>query len=246
LSSPDQYGDIAAIYAEAEALPLRADVEFPTFRAALGPVAGAEVLDLACGTGVYSRLMVAAGARRVVGVDSSGPMIDIARARLSPGSPIEFLVHDAGTMPDVGQFDIVVAVFLLNYARTAEELGSLCRTVARHLRPGGRFVGALPNSDHDPARLDSRYGVTYGWQPGAADGDTFTFKLQLSQLLEIECVYWRLETYRQALTTAGLRNVEFRPWRPTDDAVARRGADYWQPWLNSPVCVVVTADAPPR
>jgi SAM-dependent methyltransferase len=244
VSSADQYGDIAAVYAEGETLPVRQDAEFPTFQAALGPVAGAEVLDLACGTGVYSRRLVAWGARRVVGVDASGPMVDLARAQAPPGEPVEFLVHDVATMPQLGSFDLVTAAFLLNYARTAGELAALCGTVARHLRPGGRFAGTLPNPAHDPRVFDTRYRVTYGWGPEVADGDPFTFRLHLSRTIEIESVYWRQQTYWQALAAAGLRNIAFRPWLPTEDAVARHGAAFWAPWLSSPLCLVVTADRP--
>lgn len=246
MTSSDQYAQIAASYAEAEVLPIRQDAEFPTFLAALGPVAGAQVLDLACGTGAYCRLLVRHGARRVVGVDASAPMIELARAQVSPADPIEFRVHDAGTLPDLGRFDVVTAAFLLNYARTADELATLCGTVARHLRPGGRFTGALPNPGHDPRRFDTRYQVTYGWGPAPADGEPFSFRLHLPRAVEIEAVYWRLETYWRALAAAGLGEIEFRTWLPTAAALARDGADFWQPWLGSPLCLVVTAVSPPR
>jgi len=50
--------------------------------AALGPLAGRHILDLACGTGEISQVMVAAGAK-VTGADFSEPMLELATAKLA-------------------------------------------------------------------------------------------------------------------------------------------------------------------
>ena len=48
------------------------------------PPAPADVLDLGCGTGSLALLAIEAG-HRVVGVDLSPRMVELARARLGPG-----------------------------------------------------------------------------------------------------------------------------------------------------------------
>ncbi len=61
------YDDIAVDYAAVRANPFKRhlDVEEATFLRAVGDVAGKGVLDLACGTGHYARLLKARGAENV-------------------------------------------------------------------------------------------------------------------------------------------------------------------------------------
>src|SRR5215467_12488662 len=64
---------------------------------------GATVVDVACGQGLATRAVAAAGARRVVGVDSSEVMIEIARGHeTSSNSAVSYLVDDALRLPRYG------------------------------------------------------------------------------------------------------------------------------------------------
>jgi hypothetical protein len=77
-----QYGaEAAEVYDESADWPVRRWAEFPTFLAALGPVTGEQVLDLACGTGIVTRLVAGQGAAHVLGVES----VCKARARVDDG-----------------------------------------------------------------------------------------------------------------------------------------------------------------
>jgi SAM-dependent methyltransferase len=58
-------------------------------------LAGADVLDLACGTGLATRALAARGVARVVGVDSSPEMVERARGHGPAGGPITYVVDDA-------------------------------------------------------------------------------------------------------------------------------------------------------
>lgn len=242
MEKPDEYAAAAAVYAEADRLPIRVLAEFPTFLRVLGSIEGAEVLDLACGAGLISRLLVAHGARRVVGVDVSPAMIEQARALTPPDAPIEYRVSDAGAVDAAARFDVVTGAFLLNYAASRAELARLCATIARSLRRGGRFVGTVPNSDHRPDRsFATRYGVHYPWPPGIADGDRYTFELHLSRVIAIDCFYWTLGTYRRELERAGLTDVAFAPWLPTAAGLDEMGEEFWADWIANPIAVVVSA-----
>jgi hypothetical protein len=158
----DQYAAIAAAFDDLDRLPLRAMAEVPTFLAALGPVDGLDVLDLARG----------------------------------PTDPIRYLLHNVAEPMDLGQFDMVTASFLLNYAATRDELGAMCTNIGRHLRPGGRFVGNLTNSSFDPDRPhDDRYGLTISWAH-PADGDELAFELRSTTTIAASCYYWTNDTYQ--------------------------------------------------
>jgi len=89
-------------------------------------------------------------AARVVGVDLSPGMIELAR-REEERAPlgIDYLVHDVKQLALDETFDIVVAAYLLNYAQTAAELVEMGAAIRRHLKPGGRFVTVNNNPRHD-------------------------------------------------------------------------------------------------
>jgi hypothetical protein len=73
---------------------------------AIGPVVGLEVCDAGCGTGRFAARLEAAGAR-VVGVDSEGASLAIARTRVT-GELVEGDVH---RLPfDDAHFQVTVAV----------------------------------------------------------------------------------------------------------------------------------------
>jgi SAM-dependent methyltransferase len=95
------------------------------------------VLDVCCGTGLLAQELTTRG-YRVVGVDASEAMLDIARERLGPEVGLSRM-----TLPDLtveGVFDAAVCTFDgLNYL-TLEELRLTMAEVALHLRPGGWLV----------------------------------------------------------------------------------------------------------
>ncbi len=112
---------------------------------------GGTLLDLGCGTG---RLVAAATAQGIAatGVDPAVAMLDLARRR--EGGAAARWVHGDARLVRLGQtFDLVVLtghafqVFL-----TPADRAAVCRTIAAHLAPGGRFVFDSRN----PARAEWR------------------------------------------------------------------------------------------
>lgn len=57
-----------------------------------------------------------------------------------------FARHDVAEMPELGTFDLAVAMYLLHYATTEDELTAMCRNTAADLRPGGRLVALTVDS----------------------------------------------------------------------------------------------------
>jgi 2-polyprenyl-3-methyl-5-hydroxy-6-metoxy-1,4-benzoquinol methylase len=114
---------------------------WPATTRLLGPKPGERVLDVACGNGLTSRRLASAGAR-VVAVDFSMEMIELARRRASPGEEIEYAVLDATDYEALlalgpGSFDAVLcSMALFDMAR----IEPLFRAAGRLLRPGGRLV----------------------------------------------------------------------------------------------------------
>ncbi len=101
-------------------------------------VAGQVVVDVGCGQGLATRTVAAAGAARVVGVDSSAEMVALARGHAAPPS-VEYVVDDAQTLASLepGSFDgATCQLALMDIPDLDATLGALCRV----LRPGGWFV----------------------------------------------------------------------------------------------------------
>jgi len=105
----------------------------------LPAVAGARVLEIACGQGLATRAVLHAGAASVVGVDSSREMIDIAASRREPMAPISYVVDDAQRLSTCADesFDAATCQLAL---MDIPDLTATLRSVHRVLRPGGWFV----------------------------------------------------------------------------------------------------------
>jgi ubiquinone/menaquinone biosynthesis C-methylase UbiE len=106
---------------------------------------GARVLDVACGTGLvaFPAAQAVGPSGRVVGVDLSGQMIDLARrrAKTQKVSNVDFTRMDAENLalPDAS-FDVALCALGLMYLPDPERA---VREMRRVLRPGGRLGVAV-------------------------------------------------------------------------------------------------------
>jgi ubiquinone/menaquinone biosynthesis C-methylase UbiE len=107
-----------------------------------GLVPGMRVLDV--GSGVGDVAFVAGGlvgpSGRVVGVDRSGPALEVARGRaqaLGLENVIRFVEGDAGDVLRDESFDAVVGRYVLQFQRSP---AALLRELAARVRPGGLVV----------------------------------------------------------------------------------------------------------
>ena len=235
------YDVVAEEYKRLKLAPWRTCIERYSLLKLLGGVRGGSVLDLACGEGFYSRLIREQGATRVVGVDLSGGMIGLAIAaeKESPRG-IEYRVGDAMAYQPDEPFDIVTAAYLLNYADTEEKLTEMCQTVARSLKPDGRFVTV----NNNPSQALERYQSTRKYdfvksirgalQPGAAiaytifqDGVSFSFDND----------YLSPATHERALEAVGLQSIEWR--RPKLSPEWDGPMGYWDDFLDDPPVILL-------
>jgi demethylmenaquinone methyltransferase/2-methoxy-6-polyprenyl-1,4-benzoquinol methylase len=108
-------------------------------------LAGRDVLEVACGTGWWTRL-VARRARSVTATDATAEVLAIARDALPQGAPVTFLQADAYALGQVpGRFDAALAAFWWSHVPRARMRTFLDGLHAR-LEPGAVVV-----------MLDNRY-----------------------------------------------------------------------------------------
>jgi len=212
-----EYDRIGNRYSEAKTQPFRIHLEAYTLEALAGDVRGSRVLDLACGDGFYSRRLARRGAAATLGVDASAEMVALGR-RAEEAEPLgcRYLHADVGDVAALGRFDVVVLAYLLNYARSRDELRRFCEVAHRHLRPGGRLVGV---NDHTvDCTSGTRDFAVHGFRKSGPEPYvegapiTYEFLLPEGRSFAITNYYWRPETYAAALETAGFRDVAWQPF----------------------------------
>ena len=98
---------------------------------------GARVLDLATGTGDIAYLLHDTGAR-VVGLDLTARMVELARAKRPDGQRPAWLVGDMAALPFPSDaFDLVTTGYGL---RNVPDLAVALDEIVRVLRPGGELL----------------------------------------------------------------------------------------------------------
>ncbi len=106
------------------------------------PVQGEAILDVGCGTGIFTLELLAAGAR-VVGLELSFPMLRWARKKVA-GRAFQAVQGDMRWLPFAdGSFDKTVSVTAIEFI---EEARGAVAELFRVTRPGGRVVVASLNS----------------------------------------------------------------------------------------------------
>ncbi|MFD0900721.1 class I SAM-dependent methyltransferase [Actinomadura sediminis] len=103
----------------------------------LDPQPGERIIDLGCGTGMFSAEIAERGAD-VLGIDGSPEMVAQAAA-LHPG--LSFIVGDAHDFTVGESFDAVASNAALHWM--TRDPDAVIGQVHAALRPGGRFVGEL-------------------------------------------------------------------------------------------------------
>jgi ubiquinone/menaquinone biosynthesis C-methylase UbiE len=114
-----------------------------------------DVLELACGTGLWTQ-QLAKHADHLTAVDASSECLDICRSRLVHPN-LDYVEADLFNWSVPRRFDSVFFAFWLSHV-PHEQFDSFWRLVRAALKPGGRvfFVDSLPHTesrakDHAPA-----------------------------------------------------------------------------------------------
>jgi malonyl-CoA O-methyltransferase len=179
-------------------------------------VTGRRALDLACGTGRYSRLLREGGAGPVVALDFCAAML----SRVSSASPVR---ADMMRLPFAdGAFDVVVSALAAGHATSFPEWAA---EVARVLVRGGTFL----YSDFHPEAIEA--GLTRSFKDGNDRTCTVPHRCHGTAM------------QAEALAAAGLTvetacevrvGLELREAFPRSDAFYRR-------WYGVPIVLVMRA-----
>ncbi|MGW6709407.1 class I SAM-dependent methyltransferase [Streptomyces sp. NPDC054956] len=238
MSAQQQYDEIGEAYEGFKALPLEQYAVVPSFLALVGDVSGKSVLDLASGTGFYSREFKRRGATDVLGIDISGEMVAVAQ-QLEEANPlgIRYEVGDASELRSFEEpFDIGLAVQLLNYAPDIATTERMCRNVHRSLKPGADFY--LLNQSPDFS-FDGPQPEKYGFRSVLTGDEVETGpQVRTTALLDQPVSFVanrpRRDVYESCLKAAGFTDLTWVPVEVSEAGLREFGADHWADLAANP------------
>jgi len=131
--------------------------------------------------------------------------------------------------------DVVVGMYLLGYARNAEQLRGFCKAGHDALRPGGRFVGV--NDDvRNPGSGDwKQYGLERTGPTSPAEGDGVRYRITNSDggRFDLQNFYLSPQTYQAAFREAGFSDFS---WVDVSLQPSERGNPFWDEFMRrSPI-----------
>ncbi|MGY3615563.1 class I SAM-dependent methyltransferase [Bradyrhizobium sp. USDA 10063] len=180
------------------------------------PKTGERVIDVGCGSGAttvaFAEKVGPSG--HVLGIDVSGPMLERARQRVTPGLSLEYALEDATVYPFVpASFDLLASRFgVMFFADPAVSFANMRKA----LRPSGRLAFICWREPRENPFFMTPLQAAYKHVPklpqqGPEDPGPFAFASE--------------ERVRRILGAAGFKNVEMEPCPLSLDAAIGRGLD---------------------
>jgi len=234
-----QYDHIGSKYDEYAQTATLKRAESYTFFRMVGELADQRVLDLACGFGFYTRLLKQQGAAQVVGVDISPEMVRLACAKEQADTAgTEYRVGDATHLPVLGSFDLVTAVYLLNYATSKDQMLGMCRSAYANLVAGGRFVAYTVNPAFTLSKPNStKYGVTVLGKMFEEERYVCDAEFVTDPPTPFQYFQWGQATHEWAMQEAGFRACAWHPSEVAPEDITHYGAAYWHDFYDN--CLVI-------
>lgn len=217
----EQFATLFNLYEDMFEWPFRKYFEAPTVQNVVGDPRNSTIIDFGCGGGGYTRIFKKLGAPRVVGYEPTDGMRQNAQHRADQERlDIEYV---SVLRPDlIGQFDILLSIYVLPYATNTEQLDAMCAEMASLIRPGGRFVAVTINPDiHPNPEYYERYGLRF--TPSDPDKQSYEDCSRLTLDLNyrgyegsVYAWYWKKASIEKALNNAGIRSIAWHRLTSSD------------------------------
>lgn len=240
-----EYDQIAEKYQEATKRPSRKLILEPSIIKNLGDITDKRVLDLACGEGYSSRLCIELGAKEVIGIDISAKEIEMANKIGNPEhkGQIKYIVGNAaGELPNLGNFDVVTAVMLLQYCSSQEMIKNILQNVRSCLSPSDSFfLTSMPNPDI--MNDYEGYGVKLKREK-KDEGSLVKVTLSDFETGKILCsfsnYFWSKETYDRIFKEEGF-DLQWNNASVSPEGIKKYGKEFWKKFEEKPTYKILKA-----
>jgi SAM-dependent methyltransferase len=234
-----QYDHIGSRYDEYARTATLKRAESYTFFQMVGELEGIRIMDLACGFGFYTRLLKQRGAATVLGVDISPEMVRLGNQQeQAERLGITYHVGDAVQLPRLGRFDLVSAVYLLNYATNKDQLLGMFRSAYDNLADGGRFVAYTVNPEFTLGKPNcTKYGVTVLREMLEGDRYACDAEFVTDPPTPVSWFRWSQATYEWAVKEAGFESFAWHPSEVAPEDIVSYGEAYWRDFHDN--CLVI-------
>ncbi len=225
------------------------NIEWPAVASMIKTVEGQSVLDLGCGSGVYSLRFAERGAA-VAGLDLSQVMISLAREKARErGLKVDFQVADISKLLafEDGAFDLVFTATVLHYL---EDLESFFSEAARVMKPCGRMIASVlhPMSTalfpvaEGEASIASEPGqpVYFGSPLRKIETPWLEFGEVSGEGRQIISYHHTAARYFNAITASGLRVTALSEPHPSKEFAAKNPSRYEEA-MTVPVYLIFKA-----
>lgn len=187
----------------------------------LGDLQGQVFLDYGSGAGRSAAFLAELGAKRVVAIDQSWSMLEVARRTQRPCVD---LVLTRGVVPlRDASIDGAISICVLVELRTRKELRRAAQEMARAVRPTGPVVVMSTN----PLALGSTFR-NFRFAPCAHPRSGQRVRCTIvsgTEAFDVEDTHWTERDYVQALESAGLsiEKVSYPKPPPTEQWISDEG-----------------------
>ena len=212
--------------------------EWPALRALLPPLAGRDVLDLGCGYGWFCRYAAEAGARRVLGLDSSARMLERGR-QINAHRAISYELADLETAElPADAFDLAYSSLAFHYVAAFD---ALLARIHRALKPGAALVFSVEHPIYSAPRRPAWSEDGDGRRIWPLDGYMLEGPREVDWFgARVAKRHRLISTTLNAAIGAGFAIRHVEEWRPTDAQIAARPSLAVE--LDRPMFLLVAAD----
>lgn len=168
---------------------------------------GSRVLDVGCGTGSVSRIILDTRKAQIIGIEPNSSRAAVARAR---GLEVHEELFTPAILPRLDPVEVVMFADVLEHVA---DPGSLLQLARHALLSGGRIIASIPNVAHWSVRVDLLRGKFNYQEVGIRDSTHLRWFTAETVKLLFESNGLRLVSLQH---TAGVTLPDYetrRPWR---------------------------------
>lgn len=200
-------GDVCDLFEAYDDVPERV-LGYPFVFDALELDGADAVLDYGCGPGKVARRVVDRCGARVLAVDRSPRMLEIAASKRAH-ERIEYRLLDGQRIPDAPDesIDAAMCCYVFINVPSLDTIRAIAAEVRRVVRPGGRFAVLDTNPDTTGVQFSTFRSGEPGRRYATGEQREVVLTTPEGELVLLD-YHWPKEVYVDVLTGAGFHSVE--------------------------------------